>query len=204
MIGLLSDLLFTPLCLGCKKLGVNLCSACLDQLEIVNRTDLPGIDRLFCAGEYQHWLREQVIAYKSGSYQNARGLAQVLIFKCLDKLPSYPLVPIPSSEEKIKIRGIDTIGHLTKQIRFFSPSVQVLPALRLTKNLPDQVGLSKQERIGNLKDAFACMKPISKPVILIDDVVTTGATLISAAQTLLKHGAPEVYAVGLCATQKLR
>ena len=197
------DLLFTPICLGCKKLGDHVCLDCLARLKIVKRKDLNGIEDVVCASNYQGWLREQVIAYKSGDYQNANGLAQILISKCLLRLPNYPLVPIPSSQEKIKARGVDTISYITKQIRTFLPSAQVLPALKLIKNLPDQVGLTKQERVDNLQGVFACTKSITQPVILVDDVVTTGATLVSAAQTLRRHGAQKVYAVGLCATQKL-
>ncbi len=203
MSSLILDLLFTPICLGCKKLGDHVCRDCLNRLKIVNRHDLAGIEDLICASDYLGWLRDQVIAYKSGEYQNATGLAQVLISKCLSELPGYSLVPIPSSPEKIKNREIDTIGHITQKIQNLLPSVSVSPVLKLTKNLPDQVGLTKAQRLKNLQAAFTCIKTLTKPVILVDDVVTTGATLTSAAHTLLKCGAPKVYAVGLCATEKL-
>lgn len=203
MISLLRDLIFTPSCISCSKFGEVACKNCLSKLISVERKDILNIDSLICAGEYSGWLRDKVIAYKSGNHVLGRALAQILLNCCFKNLTNLPVVPIPTSNAKIKIRQIDTIGYIAKQIHLLSPDVEVWPVLKLAKNIPDQVGLSRHARASNLQDAFSCKTQINRPVVILDDVVTTGATLASAAKTLKAAGASQIYSVGLCAAKKL-
>lgn len=72
-------------------------------------------------------------------------------------------------------------------------------ALVRTKNTRSQVGLSAEERRRNLEAAFSARsKQIAgRSVLLLDDVMTTGATLSNASQALLQAGASQVYALSL-------
>jgi predicted amidophosphoribosyltransferase len=67
----------------------------------------------------------------------------------------------------------------------------------------DQVGLNAAQRQTNLAGAFGARKIISGTVLLVDDVVTTGATLNSAARALRFAGAQRILAVALCGTPKV-
>ncbi len=203
MAGLFRDLIFTPSCIACAKLGLIVCQQCLADLAEVRRDDLANVDELICANPYQGWLRERLIEYKSGNYVLGRGLAQIVIERCLRKLPNVPIVPIPTSSEKLRIRQIDTVGHIAKQIKLISLDSHISPVLQLRKNIVDQVGLSKSQRLENLKNAFICKRGVNGSFILLDDVVTTGATMTSAALALKSAGAKRVYAAGLCAARKL-
>lgn len=196
---LLRDLIFTPSCIGCLKIGQLACSHCLAKLSIVQNQKIPQIDQLICASTYSQWLKNRVIQYKSGKYELGRALAQVIIEKCLIRFGNYPIVPIPSSDEKIKLRQIDTIGYLAKQINRLEPKVSINSILYLVHPVKDQVGLSKLERQRNVANAFAVKTKLSGSFILLDDVVTTGATLSSAASALKAAGADQIFAVGLCA-----
>ncbi len=63
-----------------------------------------------------------------------------------------------------------------------------------------QTELSREERLTNVKDAFACIAPeaiVGKDVVIVDDVVTTGATLTSAAHAILKHNPRSVTCIAL-------
>lgn len=203
MAFLLRDLLFTPNCLGCDQLGEWVCHGCLANLKVQTGRHIPNVDLVISAHHYEGWLRDKVIAYKSGEYHLARGLAEVLIAKCLKEFGQSTLVPIPSSQEKLKLRQVDTILNITKQIQLLDRKFIVAPNLKLIRSVSDQVGLSYKDRINNLENAFGAIRKISGDVILIDDVVTTGSTMSSAAKTLKLAGARSVIAVALCSAGKM-
>lgn len=200
---LLRDLVFTPNCINCTKLGLALCKTCSDLTKVEIRSDLTELSSVKCAGEYLGWLRDRLIQYKSGNHQLGRGLAELILAKCSDQLKNCVLVPIPTSQTKLAQRQIDLVGNLAKYLTRFEPSIQLKSVLQLTKEIPDQVGLSEAQRSENLKNAFVSTQYLSGAVVLLDDVVTTGATISSAAIALKNAGASSVSAVGLCATSKL-
>ena len=76
--------------------------------------------------------------------------------------------------------------------------------LQLKREVRDQVGLSARERQENLSDAFATTKRLSGSVLIVDDVVTTGATIVNAAKALRIAGAQTIYALTLCGSPDSR
>lgn len=200
---LLRDLLFTPTCIGCTKFGVRICTACLAELKPVNNRRLGYLDRIIAANDYSGWLRDRLIQYKSGEYTFALGLASILLTKCLTQATSLKIVPIPSSNQKIKLRQIDTIGYLANQIKTLEPKFQVISVLSLIKDVKDQVGLSYSARAINMNNAFVANQKITGNILLLDDVITTGATISNAAKVLKLAGATSVTAVALCNAARL-
>ncbi len=99
------------------------------------------------------------------------------------------LIPIPLSKQKLKIRGYNqseciAIG-LSESLHI---PVDTQSVIR-TKNTKSQTTMTIAERIENVKDAFEVQQPVSfenKHVLLVDDVMTTGATLESCAREILK------------------
>jgi predicted amidophosphoribosyltransferase len=142
-----------------------------------------------------------VIQFKSGNVSVAHDLAELmhpLISKCA------AVVPIPTSPEKMEMRGFDTIGLLAKNLQRLASTRKVIPALALARNTSDQVGLSAPARMENMQHAFRANCAIAGKVTLIDDVLTTGATLMEARRALIIAGASEVDAVVLCASPQKR
>ena len=76
--------------------------------------------------------------------------------------------------------------------------------LFLRRIVLDQVGLTAAQRHSNLEGAFGIRRTVNGTVVLVDDVVTTGATLNSAARTLKFAGAQRVFALTLCGSPKSR
>ncbi len=72
-------------------------------------------------------------------------------------------------------------------------------ALRRLRDTPSQTGLDRRERRRNVAGAFRCRRRVARVVWLVDDVVTTGATLSECARVLRRSGARRV--VGLCAAR---
>ncbi|OGH42289.1 MAG: hypothetical protein A3H79_00615 [Candidatus Levybacteria bacterium RIFCSPLOWO2_02_FULL_36_8b] len=111
------------------------------------------------------------------------------------------LVPVPLYLPKLKKRGYNQSELLAKGLskRFGIPLFSVLER---TKNTKTQVGLKKEERKENIKDAFKIkttgIKDLSdKSLFLVDDVLTTGSTLLEAANVLKRNGAKNVWGITL-------
>lgn len=194
------ELLVTPECLGCQALGVKLCASCARVLrprDIQHRSDFT----IRCASEYDGWLSERIIDYKNGAAHLARPLAELI--SPLVSITAV-LVPVPTSRAKIRARRFDTVGLLCRELVKIERHRQILPILSLVREVKDQVGLSESGRHANLAHAFMATASSTRDVVVIDDVVTTGATLDEARRALLIAGAHHVSAVALCCSAKKR
>lgn len=110
------------------------------------------------------------------------------------------LVPVPLYSSKFKKRGYNQSELLAKGLskRFRIPLFSVFER---TKNTKTQVGLKKEERRENIKGAFELSFGISiskyPNILLVDDVLTTGSTLLEAANILKRNGAKGVWGITL-------
>ena len=114
-------------------------------------------------------------------------------------------VPVPASRQRLAARGYNP-ALLLAQGLFSRQARQVLPdALLRPKDAPPQCSLERAERLRRVRHAFTA-NPAHLPalqgrhVLLVDDVMTTGATLRAAATALLQAGAGQVSAVVLART----
>ena len=115
------------------------------------------------------------------------------------------LVPIPSSLLSKRRRGrgfiIDIVGQIAQQT-----SLPVINALELARPVRDQSGLHSAQRAKNMNGAMRLRAGVipRADLVLIDDVVTTGATLREAARALTAAGCHVVGSVTACVAQPLR
>ncbi len=101
--------------------------------------------------------------------------------------PAIIFIPIPLSHKRKKERGYNQVEEILKQIKNLNLRTDILIRNRHTT---PQTELTREERLNNIKNAFAVAKPNSltgKHVVIVDDVLTTGATLNEAKATLLPH-----------------
>jgi ComF family protein len=96
------------------------------------------------------------------------------------------LVPIPLHPRKLRSRGYNQSLVIAHAIHRFCPDTRIVEALARTRMTPSQTFLSREKRLKNMKGAFACLKGVGQleKVILVDDVLTTGATLNASALAL--------------------
>ena len=116
------------------------------------------------------------------------------------KLGDWIFVPIPLSSSKMRKRGYNQAEVLAKELgKKFNIPVQNL--LLRTKETKTQVGLTNLQRKLNIKEAFQLKTQKSKlknqNFLLVDDVVTTGSTLLEAARVIKRNGAQKVFGLTL-------
>lgn len=186
---------------------MDFCQSCADKVRPFRARDLSELDACFCAGGYSGWLREAIIGFKNGDVKYLELLSSSL-HKTLKKFEideTWTLIPIPSSHQKIRERGFDSIAKLCEGIIRQNKSLKLDASnLYLRKTVIDQVGLSAVQRQANLQGAFGVNRTMYGKVVIVDDVVTTGATLNSAAKALKYAGVQQVFAVTLCGSPKTR
>ena len=195
----LLNILFPTRCVLCKKFPKPLCDACWLSLEItpraVHRGALSGLS-LF---DYSDQIKTLIIEFKDRGAV-AIGKRLTLLAASVLAKPDCDLIAVaPSSPVNFGRRGFSpakVIGLiLAKQWRVGVTEVRRLARVR------DQVGLSPSERRSNLTDTM--LSPLvvaAKKVLLVDDIVTTGATLTELARAITDAGGRVVGFVTLAET----
>ena len=105
------------------------------------------------------------------------------------------IVPVPLHWRRLYSRGFNQSALLAQHLHKISHKPVSLNVLKKIRHTPSQGGLSLEERISNVAHCFKVSHPLKikdKSIVLVDDVMTTGATLNACANTLLKAGAKEV------------
>jgi len=150
------------------------------------------------AGPYAGVLRASVLAAKR---RNALGLVGVLggllagalaALALHEDAGSLTLVPVPTARAHVYQRGIDLPFELCRiaqqRLRGAGLDVRVSAGLKLARSTADQIGLSGSARSANMKDAFAWPGAACGSVVVVDDVVTTGATMAQAVRACHRAG----------------
>jgi ComF family protein len=156
------------------------------------RRTLRHLGRLRAAAAYEGPLERAIHRFK---YENWRSLARPLASLLADRLAVEPLpasflVPVPLHGERLRSRGYNQSDLLAKELirslRLPPPSGH----LRRSRNTPAQVGLDRLRRHRNVAGAFIWHGPPlqGEPVLIVDDVATTGATLDACARALKEAG----------------
>lgn len=212
-----ADIVYPKRCATCRLRGTWVCSACEaatpafaqpwcprcgapSGLQPCICGDLPtSVARLRSVGSYDGWIGDAVRRFKyEGEWarQGHLGLALAPLLTA-EVPPGAWLVPVPAHRKRLRERGYDQAALLADSAASFSGH-DCFELLERTRDTPHQVGLGQTERLANVQDAFAVRGDVSGlHVVLVDDVVTTGATLGACATMLLDAGAIEVWAVTL-------
>lgn len=109
------------------------------------------------------------------------------------------IVPVPLHPKRLRGRGFNVAALLAHELCRATGAPLVAHALVRTQNTPSQTHLDRRKRLSNLRNAFSASlaRPYPRSIWLIDDVVTTTATLEAAARVLSARGVREI--VGICA-----
>jgi ComF family protein len=174
-----------PVC-AAPSPGSRTCGRCLQRQ--------PRFDRVVAALEYAHPADALVQSLKyHASLGSARPLACALA-SALEQEP-YPdvVLPMPLAAERLAQRGFNQAAEIARLVcREFGISFTADAAQRVRAGVP-QASLPWKERARNVRGVFRCEADLSgKRVAVVDDVLTTGATLDALAAELKRSGAREV------------
>ncbi|GIV43043.1 MAG: amidophosphoribosyltransferase [Bacteroidia bacterium] len=209
------DLIFPRTCITCQnpllKAEKEVCLNCLNDLAFLydfqnlkdNKTyyqiaGLVPIQGAFSGFHFDKGGKLQAILHQL-KYNHKPELGTILgefLATQLEKCPFPPhtiIIPIPLHKDKLKKRGYNQTLYIAKGLaNIWNLSINEKDFIR-TKYTETQTFKSKEERQKNVENIFDLVNPIHCPVLVVDDVITTGSTLVSACKKLQEKGVPEIY-----------
>ncbi|WP_435199659.1 ComF family protein [Janibacter sp. GS2] len=205
------DLVLPRACAACGRPGAIICPRCRDE---VSRLALPTLGPVApypvpvawpgCTGtvSYEGVTARLARAFKDGDRRDlvdplGRLLADAVLRALAGEAPGdVLLVPVPSSPAAIRRRGDQpTLLLARRAARVLGPGVDVRGVLRMARGTADQAGLDRAGRLANLSGAMRASRPSlvrGRRCVLVDDVLTSGATLTEGRRALLCAGADRV------------
>ena len=207
------DFLFPPRCGGCGRVGYGFCPECAELVTPVAevggwaayavdegtgvavdwRLEEAAIERFYAVGEYRGPLRKGLVKLK---YGNGRYLAPALAAGLAGRLVEGEfgeavLAPVPLHAKRHRERGYNQSVLLARELGRELGVAVLQRGLRRVKQTRPQVGLTAAKRRANVRGAFVADAEAlgGRDVVIVDDVATTGATVMECAWACRKAGA---------------
>ncbi len=197
----LLDLIYRKKCYFCgsSEHSLKMCPKCFDELcysDFVPNRIINGVN-IYSCGMYEKYLQKLIRGLK---YHKQKELAYYLAkfmyyyFNRVGINRAFQVVPVPLHKNRIKKRKYN---HMELVAEEFCKFMGYTPNFELIKRIKDtkpQYKLSKPQRMENLKDAFEVDKTkfLDMPVLIIDDICTTGSTFEEMINSLNKEGITDI------------
>ena len=206
--------LFPPKCILCGKVlppnETDLCHSCRTDTEIFPKAtrNISFVADWTSMWYYNGNVRNSLLRYK---FHNRRSYGAVygrlLAMKLLSKpLCQYDILTwVPVSPQRKRKRGFDQVELIAQAVgqELGTPAVPVLKKIK--HNKPQSRLSDPSRRRANVLGAYTVPDPAAiagKRILLLDDIITTGATIQECSRTLLTAGAKEVYCAAVAALNK--
>jgi len=187
------DLALGRRCLQCDAAGRSWCDSCLNAVLEVHRRVTPSGRSVVAAVRYEPAVQQAILSHKEhGQLGLARPLGRLLAAATegARQAPAIPvLVPVPSTRAASRQRGQDHARRLARSAAAVT-GIGTRWALAWGRPVDDQAGLTVQGRRDNVDLAMRASPPTRRHTTawIVDDVMTTGATLDEAARALAASG----------------
>lgn len=195
------DLIFPPRCAGCGCVDTLWCARCQYELDTIPieyyaRSVFDTLE-IVSTGQHTGMLQRAVQALK---YENIPGLRLPLSYRLITAYQHLGwntdlVVPVPMHPNRRLRRGYNQAELLSLPLARRLSLPYYPDALSRSRETPSQVGLSREERLSNVTNAFTGNEEVldGRVVLLVDDVCTSGATMTACAQTMMQCGAQAVF-----------
>lgn len=196
------------MCLMCKERNASvkafLCPTCQDNLEIAEAEisiDSPHMEKTYYCLTYNRFARDMVQDYKfHGKNYLYKALGEILLNAYYNiGMEVDKIAYVPMHRKKEALRGYNQAELLARYVsdKLEKPLIKDLIKI---KNTREQSGSSKIQRSKNLKHSFKVKDPrtIEKArILLIDDIITTGATMDECSRVFIEAGGKEVFGLAI-------
>ncbi|HEX3095880.1 MAG TPA: phosphoribosyltransferase family protein [Patescibacteria group bacterium] len=219
-LNILADVFYPKYCFGCRRSGRYLCKFCVTQIPacaqsfciVCNKPSANGLthstckttetpDQLISAFPYQYQVISDMII--TGKYFFVSETFVVLGMLAAEFIKSrhgaatfenFVVTPLPLHASRRRWRGFNQSELIASAFEncFNIPAIDLL---KRNKNTKTQKDLDSKARQANMRNAFSATQEIPEKVILVDDVCTTGQTLMEAAKVLKLNGAKQVICI---------
>jgi len=212
------DLIFPPVCGGCGRPGARWCDACRERVAVIQtpfceacgiplqnagicpvcRAQPPRFSALRSWAVFDKPVQEALHRLK---YRRDIGLGDALAREMVEFVRGLnwqidTVVPIPLGRKRLKERGYNQVGLIARPLAMALNLEYAPGALVRKRETRSQVGLSRDARRENIRDAFIAGPQVKgKTILMMDDVATTGSTLSAGAEAFLLSGAKSIYAL---------
>ena len=209
-------LLAPQICLGCGMEGSVLCDDCIEQYHEPVQPRCAGchvlsgnfrvcekcriwlpLKKIYIGGNYEGVSEQLVKSLKFEQKRQSSEPISKIMLKLLDEItPDTILCPVPTAPIRVRERGFDHAKLISDGLG----SLTGLGSKKLLRRKSNsrQLGSSRKQRTAQVLNEFEPIDKsqiLGKKILLVDDVITTGATLSAVAQILKKAGAEQVSAV---------
>lgn len=195
-----ADLVLGACCPLCETPGGRVCRRCAAALPPQPVHATAGGLEVVAAGIHAGPRRDAVLAWK---LRGASGLDPLLahhlataVLTLVGDAAAVTLVPVPSTRRSRRERGRDLVADLAaaaaRDLAGIGLDASARRCLRLVRQTADQHALGREDRTRNLARSMRATARPGSPVVVVDDVVTTGSTVREAARALASQGDVEV------------
>ncbi len=199
------ELLFFPVnCVICHKGDKLVCRDCISKAETEKNYMFPEynfLDNLLVLGDYKNEVIKKMIWEMK--YNFNKELVEFFSLMIAEKfkkelINDFVFVSVPLHKKRHKFRGFNQSDLIAKSLAEKTNIIYLENTLRKNKVTQNQAELSKKERLKNNTGVFEVRRVVkSKNIFLVDDVITTGATIKECVKVLKEAGANKVWGVVL-------
>ena len=214
ILSCINRFIYPSFCHDCSKLieqDLLFCSTCTKNLPLITSLNLPISKKTFftvhALSPYDGILRKLILQKNSGRWRHFKALARLTEAQLsLENLNPDSFIPVPLHWTRVLWRGYNQAGILAHEYGKLW-NVPTFDCLTRSRKTAFQSSLDKDTRELNVKKAFSIKKShidliqhhiTNKHVVLVDDVMTTGATLTEIAQLIQRYQPAKITALVVC------